>query len=182
MSTLSVKRKAKNCMCTNPWDHYMLQYISAHNKLNNGFETFVTIHPLKEKSDTITCRCVHCLKEEVYDKLEHDKFLTVYEDKLIVPENRTYNRMDRFYENMKLVNQFRHVPGMNQDIRHTLKIENKRLDLEEQNEFNELPTNENQTLNGNSWLYKTEEEVAKESRQLLMTKDTYNKRTNSYYS
>lgn len=166
--------KLKKGVCSNRWNHFALQYIAAYNELGQ----FIISQPFHTQSPQIKCRCLHCLEEITFQKEELEQFQQMYGNRVIVPENTEFNRIDRFYENMKIISQLEQSYGLSYDMLRELKVRNQQLDIEERVDM-EFRKDRNKVKPP---VYKTEEEIAKESKQLLITKENYNKRTGSYYA
>lgn len=174
--TTSTKKtnRLKKGICSNRWNHFALQYIAAYNELGQ----FVISQPFHTQSPRIKCRCLHCLEEITFQKEELEQFQQVYSDRVIVPENTAFNRIDRFYENMKIVGQLESQYGLTQAMVHELKVKNQQRDIEEKVDMGFIKNKKE----ASAPVAKTEQEIAEESKRLLITKENYSKRTGSYYS
>lgn len=167
--------RLKKGVCSNRWNHFALQYIAAYNELGQ----FVISQPFHTQSPQIKCRCLHCLEEITFQKEELEQFQQIYIDRVIVPENTAFNRIDRFYENMKIIGQLELQHGLTYETIRELKVRNQQMDIQEKADIEFMKDRKKDV---SVPTYKTEQEIAEESKRLLITKENYSKRTGSYYS
>ena len=80
---------------------------------------------------------------------------------------------------MKIIGQLELQHGLTYETIRELKVRNQQMDIQEKADIEFMKDRKKDV---SVPAYKTEQEIAEESKRLLITKENYSKRTGSYYS